>query len=84
MRLGLRIEYLRIYKRSGFQIVDFLGAHGLFEELGRCANRGGLHECPNCGLVWSWFSTFFLSVHHMVPRDKLLFYLLEASSSECV
>ena len=24
------------------------GTHGLFEELGRHANKGGLQECPNC------------------------------------
>ena len=25
------------------------GTHGLFEELGRHASRGGSQECPNCG-----------------------------------
>ena len=25
------------------------GTHGLFEDLGRRANEGGLQECANCG-----------------------------------
>ena len=25
------------------------GTHGLFDELGRLANRGGSQQCPNCG-----------------------------------
>ena len=40
----------RICKGSALQIFLFhWGTHGLFEELGRHANKDGLQECPNRG-----------------------------------
>ena len=48
-----------------------LGTHGLLEELGRCAKGGcvGHRSVLIVGLVRRQLSMFFLSVHHMIPRD---------------
>ena len=45
--------------------------HGLFEDLGRHAKGVGLRNVLIVGLVRSLLSMFFLSVHHMIPRDKI-------------
>ena len=46
----LEFVKLRVCKGSAFQnfLKFHLGTHGLFEKLGRHANKGGLQECPNC------------------------------------
>ena len=66
-------EYLRYVKgppsRLFFKFCS--GTHGLFEELGRHAKRGGLRNVLIVGLVRSLLSMFFLSVHHSIPRGKV-------------
>ena len=55
------------------------GTHGLFEELGRHVKGVGLRNVLIVGLVMSALSMFFLSVHHMIPRDKILGNILTKS-----
>ena len=45
------------------------GTHGLFEELGRHADRGGLQECSNCGACKESVEHVLSNVHYMIPRD---------------
>ena len=49
--------------------------HGLFEELGRHAKRGGSQDVLIVGLARNLLNTFFLSVRHMIPRDKMLSFI---------
>ena len=54
------------------------GTHRPFEELGRHTKRVGLRNVLTVGFVRSLLSMFILSVHHMIPRDKI-FGLYEAN-----
>ena len=47
-RSGPQLRYVKgLPSRLFFKFCS--GTHGLFEELGRHAKRGGSQECPNCG-----------------------------------
>ena len=45
------------------------GTHALFEELSRLDKGVGHRSVLIAGLVRNRMSMFFLSVHHMIPRD---------------
>ena len=54
MKLKWEVEFeedLEFVKGAPFRLFYKFhsGTHVLFEELGKHANKGGLHECPNCG-----------------------------------
>ena len=75
---------LRVYKelkcRVGFEglpsSLSFMfhpGTHGLFEELGRQAKRGGSQECPNCeACKESVEQVVFECASYIIPRDTIL------------
>ena len=64
-------EYLEYVKEAHSRLFFKFrsGTHGLFEELGRQIRGVGHRSVLIAGLVRNWLSMFFLSVHHMIPRD---------------
>ena len=53
-----------------FALYDFnIVSHGVFDEVDRHDKGGGHRSVLIVGYVRSQLSMFFLSVHHMIPRD---------------
>ena len=57
-----------------------LGTHGLFEELGRHAKRGGSQECPNCGACKESVQHVFFECASYDSRRQNFLGLHKASS----
>ena len=78
-------EYLRYVKgppsRLFFKFRS--GTHGLFEELGRHAKRGGSQECPNCGACKeSVEHVLFECASYDSQRQNFLDYMKQVLTSE--